>query len=89
MENLVGVRNIIFNVSSIFIKLVNTIFTNMFMHHKPPSLPSEAVLYPYLINKILSILQFLSSGPDCPPVLLRVHVHNFFLLSNTMILKII
>lgn len=78
MEILVGELDIIIDISSVFIKLVNTFFTKLvFIHYKPHSLPSVAVLYPHFINKIFPIIQFLSSGPDCPPVLLRVHVHNF------------
>ena len=59
------------------------------MHCKPPSLPSVAILHSHLINKILPIKQFLSSGPDWPPVLLRIHVHNFSLLFNTLLVNVI
>lgn len=57
MEILVGELDIIIDMSSVFIKLVNTFFTKLvFIHYKPCSLPSVAVLYPHFINKIFPII---------------------------------
>lgn len=57
MESLVGVIDIIIDMSSVLIKLVNAVFIKLILiRYEPHSLPSLAVLYPHRINMIFPII---------------------------------
>jgi len=59
MESMMGVIAIITDMSSILVKLLNVIFTKIiliFIHDKPPSLLSVAVLYLHFSNMIIPII---------------------------------